>query len=111
MLRDDFLNARGHIFSIQFYSCPIDIWKEVYISIVSSVDATNKFTNVSRKHSKIAFDDFFTILLPIFSSAQLTCPNALNSLLSSFIYTKKQNSLEIASTTILALLKIIETKI
>lgn len=110
LLGDDFLKAANHIFSIQFYTCPIDIWKEMYGSIVSSMTATNKFTNISNNQSKISFDDFFTILLPVFSSARITCPNALNSLLSSFLSLKKQNSLEIASTTILALLKIIETK-
>ena len=111
LLDDDFKAAIDHFYTIQFYTCPIDIWNEVYSAATASMKAANKFTNAINGRSQIAFDDFFTILLPVFSSAQIACPNGLRSFLPIFIGIKKQNSLDISSTSILALLKIFETKI
>lgn len=97
MLAEDFKKAINHLFTIQFLTCPIDIWIEIQMSIDLSLKGVKKLINTEAYTSDIAFDDYFLIIQPVFASAQIMSPNALRSFLSYFISILKSKSMDIAT--------------
>ncbi|OHT17177.1 hypothetical protein TRFO_41250 [Tritrichomonas foetus] len=102
-----FRKIMSNIFSTQFIISPIDIWYEISKSIRLIVHLINSLTNIDDDHSKISFDDFFTILLPFYAKSQVLCPQEMNAFLTQFMGLRKSNGLEFAATSILALYRIV----
>ena len=100
---DDFIRAIEKMSTIQFLNCPIDIWHEVQIAIDLAMIGTRKLILDDQLRPNISFDDFFSIILPVFASAQISCPNALHSFLSLFKKMKKTSSTDIIAISTVAL--------
>lgn len=103
LLNDDFKKSIEKMSSIQFLNCPIDIWHEVELSINLAMNGANRFTNNEIFRPNIAFDDFFSIVLPVFASAQIMCPKTLHFYLSIFKKMKKTISNDIIAVSSIAL--------
>lgn len=100
LLNEDYKKAVKRMFSIQFLLCPIDIWIQMKLSIDLSLKCINSLSKTEESRSNISFDDFFSIVLPVFAEAQIMCPIAINSILVNFRTLPKSSSLD--STAVLA---------
>lgn len=100
---ENFKSAIESMFSIQFFTCPIDIWNGIQASIDSALKGARNLSSSDSIAANIAFDDFFSIILPVFASAQITSPTSLHSYLQLFKSFEKTNSLNLTSLLAVAL--------
>lgn len=108
---EDFREAIEQMSTIQFLNCPIDIWVGLKKSIDLAMIGARKLSKNKAFDPNIAFDDFFSIVLPVFASSQIMCPTALHQFLSLFKKMSKSNSMDIMSVSALALFGYIRSQV
>lgn len=102
LLGDNFQIAIKKMMSIQFLLCPIDILNELQESFAATLKAVNASSNPDSIQNILSFDDFFSTILPVFSSAQIMSPKAFSSFLLFFKNLPKSNSFESTSISAVA---------